>query len=320
MRKNYNAEHIEGRVFEHDLAIKVTGPTSKAPNTTYIGGSIKVAVDEACLNVIKVNFTYVTATNKNGGVNKTFTALKKIIEEGKTVLVAGKDEATKVKIDTALALNDFYTDNDELVSVKENNGGFVDIVNELCDESARNTFKVDMLITNISRTEADPSKNIDAPFVTVRGAVFNFKNDLMPMDFRVENPAGMNYFESLEVTGAEPLYTQVWGKINSMTIKTPVTEESAFGEATVRIVERSIKNWVITGAKPTPYEFGEENVMTAEEVVAAMQARETMLATKKAERAAYLAQKASAPANSAFGATTPTAAPTFKAPTGTFNF
>lgn len=323
MRKNINTEHIEGRLYEHDLAVKVTGPTSKAPNTEYINGSIKVAVDEECLNVITVKFTYVTATTSKGGVNKTYTALKKIIDSEKTVLSVGKDEALKVKVDTALALNDFYTDNDELVSVKENNGGFVEVVSELCDESARNTFKVDMLITGVTRTEANPENGIDAPFVTVRGAIFNFRNDLLPVDFRVENPSGMKYFEGLDATGAEPTYTQVWGRINSLTIKKPITEESAFGEATVRVVERNVKNWVITGARPTPYEFGEENVLTANEVVQAIQARETMLATKKAEREAYLAQKAAAPANNAFAAASaakPSASMFATAPMGNFNF
>lgn len=320
MRKNLNTEHIEGRVYEHDLALKVTGPTSKAPGTEYIGGSIKVAVDEECLNVITVKFTYVTAMGKNGA-NKTFAALKKIIDGGKTVVADGMAEAMKVKIDTAIALNDFYTDNDELVSVKENNGGFVDIVTSLCDEAARNTFKVDMLITGVTRTDADPEKNIDKAFLTIRGAIFNFKNDIMPVDFRVDNPAGMKYFEDLGVTNSEPVYTQVWGRINSLTSKVTITEESAFGESAVRVVERSVKNWTITGAKPTPYDFGEEGVLTVDEVTKAMQDRQTMLATKKAEREAYLAQKAATGGASAFSAA-PAASvtPSFSAPKGNFNF
>lgn len=315
MRKNVNSEHIEGRLFEHDLALKVTGATSKNPNTEYINGKVKIAVDEECMNVITVNFTYVTATTKTGAANKNYATLKKIIESGKTVLEVGKDEATKVKVDTALSLNDFYTD-EGLVSAKEHRDGFIEIVNELCNESARNTFKVDMLITNITHTDVDLERDIESPFVTVRGAIFNFRNDLLPVDFRVENPEGIKYFMGMEVSGAEPIYTQVWGKINSLTIKKSIKEESAFGgETAVRIVERNIKNWVITGAKPTPYEFGEENVLTTNEVVAAVQARETMLATKKAEREAYLAQKASNPAQNAFAAaatSSPIAAGGFK--------
>ena len=41
------------------------------------------------------------------GENKTFTALKRIYDGGKTWITDGKDEALKVRIDTALSVNDF---------------------------------------------------------------------------------------------------------------------------------------------------------------------------------------------------------------------
>ena len=54
-----------------------------------------------------------------------------------------------VTINTALDLNDFYTDrdgNETLVSAKRNEGGFVTIVNKLdADETKRNTFEFDFL-------------------------------------------------------------------------------------------------------------------------------------------------------------------------------
>lgn len=324
MRKNLNTEHIEGYLYEHDLKVKVTGANAKKPGTEFISGSINVAVDEGLTNVIPVKFTYVTATTSNGKPNKTWTVLKRIIDSGKTVIADGIEEAFKVKIDTAIALNDFYNDNDELISAKENNGGFVEIVNTLCDEAARNTFKTDMLILSVERTDADEERHIEQPFVTVSGMIFNFKNDILPVSFRVENPAGMKYFEDLGVTKAEPLYTQVWGRINNITVKRTITEQSAFGESAVRTVERTVKNWIITGAKETPYEFGEENVLTVKDVNDAMANRQTMLAEKKAERERYLAERAAAPTQSAFSnaATTQTAAPTgfSAAAEGSFKF
>ena len=82
--------------------------------------------------------------------------LKKIIEGGKTWITNGKDEALKVRVDTAIALNDFYTQDGNLVSVKKNEGGFVSIISgELAKENERNTFTVDMLITGVNRTEKD---------------------------------------------------------------------------------------------------------------------------------------------------------------------
>ena len=253
MRKNINTEHIEGRLYQHELSVKtVQNQQSENFGKEYIGGTLDVATDEEGLNVLTVHFTYVTETTKNGKKNATFTALKKIIDEGKAWITDGKDSATKLKVDTALALNDFYTQDDSLVSAKTNEGGFVTIVNELCDASERNTFSADMIITNINRVEADEEKGIEEDYVTVKGAVFNFRNALLPVDFVVRNKAGMKYFENLEVTPAEPIYTKVWGKITSTTTKVEKMEESAFGEAAVKTYERKTKEWVITGTAKIP--------------------------------------------------------------------
>ena len=45
MKKMTNETHIEGRIYEHDLALKVSGPNSKTPGTQFIGGSISIATD-----------------------------------------------------------------------------------------------------------------------------------------------------------------------------------------------------------------------------------------------------------------------------------
>ncbi len=318
MRKATNTERIEGRVYQHSLAVKtVQNQTSANYGKEFIAGDIEVAVDEAGLNVIPVHFTYVTPTTSAGGENRTFTVLKKVIEGGKTWITNGKDEALKVRIDTAIALNDFYTQDGNLVSTKKNEGGFVSIINgELAPENERNTFTVDMLITAVNRIEKNEEKNINEDFVTVRGAIFNFRNELLPLDFLVRNSDGMKYFEDLGVTGAEPLYTKVWGRINCGTILNEVKEDSAFGESAVRTYERKIREWVITGTAKVPYEFGDENVLTAAEVTKAQQDREVMLAETKKRSEEYRANKTTA--DNAFGTTATAPTPSTKA--GTFSF
>ena len=317
MRKAENRERVEGRIYQHDLSIKqVQNQSSKNYGKDFISGNLEVAVDEDCLNVIPVHFTYVTEQTASGQQNRTYGVLKKIIEEGKTIVGVGKDEAQKVRIDTALALNDFYTQDDQLVSVKTNEGGFVTLINELAEEPERNTFSVDMVINNVSRVEKDEEKNIEADYVVVKGAVFNFRNDLLPVELVVKNAAGMKYFEELGASNAEPVYTRVWGKIVCETKTTVVTEESAFGEAAVKTYERKSKEWVITGTAKVPHDFGDENILTAEELTEAMQNRNTMLAeTKKRSeeyRAQRAAQSAAAPAQTGAKPTT--------AKSGTFNF
>lgn len=318
MKYKQNSERIEGRIYQHDLAIKtVQNQSSQNFGKEFIAGTLEVAVDDAGLNVIPVHFTYVTEVTSKGQTNRTFTVLKKIIDEGKTIVTDGMDEATKVRIDTALALNDFYTNDDSLVSIKTNEGGFVTIINELSGENERNTFSADMVITGVTRIEADEEKNIKEDYVTVKGAIFNFRGDLLPLEFIVKNAGGMKYFEDLGASNSEPVYTKVWGRINCETKTTIVEEESAFGEAAVKKYERKTKEWVITGTAKVPYEFGDEEILTGEELTKAMQAREVMLADIKKRSEEYKAQKAAGNIDSAHKAQTG-AKPAAKA--GTFNF
>ena len=279
--------------------------------------TVAVAVDDEGLNVIPVHFTYVTEMTSSGKKSPTFSTLKKIIEDNKTWITVGKDDATKVKIDTAIALNDFYTQNDELVSVKVNEGGFISTVaGELCadEKNARNYFEADMLITGVTVVEADEEKKIKEDYAIVKGAIFNFRNALLPVDFVVRNKDGMSYFEGLEASAADPKYARVWGKIFNKTIKIEVQEESAFGEPVTKTTTRKEREWLITGTKKALHDFGDENVLTADELTKAIQDRNVMLADVKKRSDEYRASKEATPA-----ATTAKAAPA-AAPKGGFTF
>jgi hypothetical protein len=298
--KMINRERVEGRVYDHNLAIKVTGESSKKPGTEYINGTLDVATDDAGLNIVTVNFTYVTETTSKGNKNATFGVLKNIIENGKTIINDGIENASMVRIDTALGLNDFYTNRngeETLVSAKRNDGGFVTSISKLSDENSRNTFEFDFLINGTRLVEADPERHIDNDYLVVKGAVFNFRNAILPVELVVKSEGGIKYFESLEVSPQNLVFTKVWGKIESQTIVNKKEEESAFGEAAVKEYTRTIKEWVITGSSSEPYEIGdEENGITKEEIEKAMADREVYLADIKRKQDEYQASKAAAPA------------------------
>lgn len=315
MRKTVNKETISGRVYDHNLALKkVQNEKSDNFGKDFINGTLDIATDEAGLNVVTVHFTYVTPMTKAGAENKTFTALKKIIEGGKTVVADGIENATLVTVNTSIGLNDFYTDRDgeeKLVSSQRNDGGFVTIVNKLEDESKRNTFEFDILINGTEYVEANEEKNIPADFLYVKGAVFNFAGKMLPIKLVVDSAGGMKYFESLEASSKNLVFTKVWGNIKSRTIVTKKEEEVAFGEPVVREYSRSIKEWVITRAAKEAYEIGDaENGITTEEIQEKMATRETDLADVKKRQDEYRASQA-AGGNAA-------AAPAVAA--GSFNF
>ena len=111
MKAVINRTHIEGILYEHALEMKVSGPNSKNPNTQFISGTVSIATDNACVNIVPVHFTYVTATTSKGTANATFTTLKNIIDGViGTYMKDGKEKAGKLRIDSAIGLNEFYSD------------------------------------------------------------------------------------------------------------------------------------------------------------------------------------------------------------------
>ena len=303
MKKMTNTTHIEGLLYEHKLELRESGPNSKNPGTKFIMGTVDIATDDACTNIVPVHFTYVTATTAKGATNATFTTLSNIVD-GKygSVMADGKDKAVKLRIDSALGLNEFYTDRngqEELVSAKRNEGGFVHVADSLAeDETIRNTFKCDMLITGVKEVEADEEKKLPAKAI-VRGAIFDFRGSLMPVEFSAVNPNAIKYFVGLGASNASPTFTCVWGRQVSETIVREIRTESAFGEDEVREVKNTRKDFVITGASKEPYAWDDESTLTANEVAEAVANRETYLATIKQRQDEYKASKNAAPAAAA---------------------
>lgn len=291
-----NQTHIEGVLYEHKLESKVSGDDSKNPGTPFIAGTIGIATDDAMTNIITVHFTYVTATFGSGKPNDTYTTLNNIINGTfGTYMKDGADKAVKLRVDSAIGLNEFYTDRngkEELVSAKRNEGGFVHKVDAIdADEKVRNTFKTDMLINSVTRTEADEEKKIPEK-VIVKGAIFNFRKDLLPVEFSATNPHAMDYFESLGASQKEPVFTCVWGRQVSEVVIRTVTTESAFGEDEVREIKNTRKDFVITGAAKEPYLWDDESSITAAELNEAIQKREVDLAAMKKRSDEWKASKA----------------------------
>lgn len=290
MKKMINKEVISGYVYDHKLEIKqVKNAESANFGKNFISGSLDVQTDEAGVNVVTVHYTYVQEGTT------TYTGLQSIINGNATVLNVGKENATKVKCTPSLDLNDFYTERngqEELVSAKRNEGGFVNIVNNLdSDEAKRNTFECDIVITGTKTVDADEDAGIPEDYLIVKGAVFTFRGELLPVELICRNSGGIRYFENLDASTSNPVFTKVYGRIQSQTTVTKKEEESAFGEAIIKEYTKTVKEWVIVNAIKDPYEFDDESTITAAELKSAIAARESKLATEKQRRADYLAKK-----------------------------
>lgn len=294
--KRANETHIEGLLYEHKLTEKVSGENSKNPGTKFINGEISIATNNALTNIVKVHFSYVTETTKNGKPNTTYNILSNIIE-GKlgTVMGDGADNAAMLRIDSAIGLNEWYDKDNNLVSQKRNEGGFVHQINVLSDEEKqRNTFKVDIVITGTTRIEADEEKDTPEKMI-VKGAIFDFRNQLLPVELTMLNPKGMDIMESFDASSRNPVFTRVWGQQISQTQIKRSVEESAFGDDDIKEIQTSYRDFVITGMAKENYEWDSEETITAQEMAEAVQQREITLAELKQRQEEYQNSKNNAP-------------------------
>ena len=251
--------------------------------------------------------TFGTSGKKNGN----WDIMNKIIDGTyKTYMEVG-EEATKLDIDSAIALNEFYSDRNsqngemELVSTKRNEGGFIHIKKpdeELKEKEAdRAAFATDMVITKFKVVEANPDRDIKEHAI-LGGAIFNFRKELLPVEYVVYNPKAIAYFESLGISSKNPTFTEVRGTQVNSTIVKRKEEESAFGEVDVVETKSSRREYVVTWAKGTPYPWDDASSITAEEMKEAMSNRETYLAGIKKRQDEYQASKKAAATTSSSAA------------------
>ena len=297
MLKVKNTTHLEGVLYQHNLSLKVSGEKSKNPGTQFINGTIDLATNDELTNIVTIHFSYVTPTyTKSGSPNATFNALQNIIN-GVTCNVVdhGADKAAKIRIDSQLGLNEFYsnrTGTDELVSQMRNEGGFVHVVQNIAaSEGLRDTFELDMVMTKCRRVEPDEERNRPEKMF-VEGYAFDFRNALLPVTFVIYDANGMNHFEALEPSEKSPVFLRVNGHQVSKTVTTvQKTESTGWGESFAQEVTSTQREWVITGVN-APYEWDTEETITAKEYSEALQNREVVKAEIKQRQDEYNATRA----------------------------
>lgn len=309
--KLINKEKFEGYLYDSKLEVKtVQNKDSANFGKEYIGGSIDILTSEDGMNIVTIKYTYVTPTTSKGAENKTYKTLKQLIDSGKTVLADGKENATKVKADgVALALNEFYSKRDgeeRLVSAKENNGGFITIVTSIePNEVKRSRFECDMFVNGFKDVDKeDNDGNLTDSYSELSGYVFNFKQDPLPVTFKVRSEAGREYFRGLDINEHNPLFTLMRGTVNSVKKTYKKEIEVAWGEPEVEEYTSTSREWVVCSSAPEAYPLGDaENGITREDVDNIKAARAKMEAEIKARQDAYEASKAAATDNTFGGGT-----------------
>lgn len=297
MKKLVNSYNVEGYLHSHKLEKKtVQNKDSENFGKEFIAGSVNIATDEACNNIVTVYYTYVVADKKDGGPNPNFNMLMSIIDgKFKTLMDSSKEEAAKLKLNTSLTLNEWYDQNDELVSRLRAEGGFVRKVDELNeDESKRNSFRTDMIITGVKEVEGDPEKNKEDK-VVISGHIFTFRNEILPVSFSVYNEAGKSFFLGLDASSKNPYFSKVGGSQVSLIINSVKVEHNAFGDDIVTESKYTSKDFVVDYADPESPAWDTEESILATEVAKMLSDRQVKLATLKQRKEERKTAPAAAP-------------------------
>ena len=260
-----NNVHVEGYVFNHTLQQRVAQRTG----ITYISGEINVATDNKAMNVVPVRFIYVTEKySQSKQDNPNYAVLTQIMNDNRTFEAVGTS-AMKVRIDGSIYVDDFFTAAGQLASPKRIQASFIHFMNDGQEIAAQPTkFETEMLIENVEYKE-----NNNGDYLDVKGYVFNFRGDILPVSFSARSAQAIKYFQAQDY----PMLTKVWGKIDSTTIERKVEVESAFGDPAVNVTTQTLRFWEITGASPAPMEYPSDGILTDDEVVAKLAERNDRL-------------------------------------------
>lgn len=275
MRKTVNNVNIKGYVFSHRLTERVTGPNSKTPGQEFINGSIEVAIDENAMSTVRVNFSYVTPKFRNGNDNDTYKLLKRIITSDDVYEKVG-NRAIKIRVDAQFEPNVFKNRNGEIVCNTQIGGSFIHELNP-GESFGMNPakFNVDMVIGSAAEREFPNGGSV----FELRGYVFNWRQDVVPITFTVCGEDGRKYFEDQDY----PMFTNLWGDIESETVVSQREQTaSAFGAPQVQTTERQVMRWNVKGAAPEPYEYDDASGITKDEMKEKILAHETYVAQQTA--------------------------------------
>ena len=147
-------------------------------------------------------------------------------------------------------------------------------------EDQRSTFDVDMIITNTTLMEADEEKGYEEK-LKVKGCIFDYANNVLPVEFVAKAPAAITYFQNLDASPKSPVFTNLRGVQINETVYKQIEEASAFGGTVIKSVPRSNKEWVITWAAQEPYVWNDESSITEKELTDLMAKREVKLASDR---------------------------------------
>lgn len=265
-KKFINNITIKGVLAENNLEIKTT-KTGKE----YITGTIVVKTGENSLHKLKVN-TY--KLKKDGTVNSMFTGLVTVMETHKSIAKHG-DEADAVEVKAKLDIEDYKGRDGQMVKyVSKVVSSCSRISKETLEPEAKGTLHIiiDRALMEVNKEGEETGR------ATVKGYCMQYTGAIFPVDFKIENPKGVERIMQSDIEKATVIQAGI--QLVNSTEKIERVTEYDFGEPEVDTFEKVVNEIVITGLK-----IAEEKLQfTVEEFNKALTERQIMLDEKMNEK------------------------------------
>ena len=199
-------------------------------------------------------------TFKNGKANRQYEIMAEMIAGNYKTVVANGDSATWVNItgsfDTSYFMPRGEKDIDNMACSQRMRGAFINNYTSSKKEY-KNSWNVDMLITNVRSVDADEEKGL-AAYVEVKGYwIDDYNERVADLKLQARDEAAMAYISGLEASKDVPYYVNVRGglrKVERVSIR-----KNAFGEDEKETY--SSTQYVITAMDPDPYDFYDDSIM-----------------------------------------------------------
>ena len=298
LKQAENSVKIEGILSEIDLK---TGTTTKNGKTVeYIGGSIKVRVNQI-LNGENVDldipvFMFSNKLKNDGNPNPAYASIERVMNEYVSIAAGGIDAADRVRITNAnIRMNEYYGQGGQLNSYPRVNASFVTKVTDLTKFNPEATFSAVFMIAAMGyETDKDGVQKENR--FKIRGILPQYGGKVDVVDFFATTPSVISAVSSY---WSEKDTVKVNGKLNFTSVVEEKMVEVDFGEPRMERRTVSVSELIITGGTQTPLDG--DFAFDEDEINEALKERQAYLAEQKEKAAkAKDTKKAAAPAKKGF--------------------
>ena len=297
LRQAENSVKIEGILSEIDLK---TGSTTKNGKTIeYIGGSIKVRVNQMINGVMtELDIPVYMFSNKlknDGNPNPAYDSINRVMTEYTSIAAGGIDAADRIRITNGnIRMNEYYGQTGTLNSYPRINASFVTKVTDLTKFNPEASFSAVFVIAAMGYETDKEGVQIENRF-KIRGILPQYGGKVDVIDFYATNP---NVIDAVSSYWTEKDTVKINGKLNFTSTVEEKMVEVDFGEPRTERRTISVSELLITGGTQTPLDG--EFAYDEDEISAALQERQAYLAELKTKAKAKESAPKAAPAKKGF--------------------